>query len=253
MKDLHLQKPDEVLKGANERELPVSGMITVDISHCDQSSKGNIYVVDGLRMPVLSRKASEKLGIVKRLDEVITQKNEAVNPEGGFLKLCSDLGKIKLEYQIKLNEDAVPLALTIPRKVLIPLMSKAKAKFQEMVELDVTEPVEDPTQRCSGMVTVQKPDGDVCICIDLTKLNKFAEREIHPRPASEHIPVQLAGAHYFFKVEANSAFWQFKLAEEPQSMTAFIVPFSRYWIKKLPFQISSAPECIPKEDITVSE
>lgn len=45
-----------------------------------------------------------------------------------------------------------------------------------MVELDVIEPVEEPTEWCSGMVIVQKPDGDVRICVDLTELNKFVER-----------------------------------------------------------------------------
>ncbi|KAH6946138.1 hypothetical protein HPB50_011823 [Hyalomma asiaticum] len=53
-----------------------------EISYRDKSAKANVYVVDGLHTPLLSRAASEKLGILKRLDEVTIQKSEVVNPEG---------------------------------------------------------------------------------------------------------------------------------------------------------------------------
>ena len=49
-----------------------------------------------------------------------------------------------------------------------------------MLKQGVISPVTVPTEWCSGMVPVLKPDGRVRICVDLTKLNQAVRREIHP-------------------------------------------------------------------------
>lgn len=45
--------------------------------------------------------------------------------------------------------------------------------------------VEEPTEWCSPIVPVEKPSGDVRICVDLTHLNKFVRRELHQLPTVE--------------------------------------------------------------------
>ncbi|KAH7984302.1 hypothetical protein HPB52_019146 [Rhipicephalus sanguineus] len=47
-KNLHLQKPDNVLRGRNQREVPVSGMITTGMSYRYTSSKGSVYILECL-------------------------------------------------------------------------------------------------------------------------------------------------------------------------------------------------------------
>ena len=47
------------------------------------------------------------------------------------------LGKLKDDYVIKLREDAVPYALTTPRRVPIPLLPKVKEELQRMEKLGV--------------------------------------------------------------------------------------------------------------------
>ncbi|KAL1444409.1 hypothetical protein MTO96_029886 [Rhipicephalus appendiculatus] len=47
-KNLHLQNPDTVSMGPNERQLPVSEMITPVMTYRDTSSKESIYIVDRL-------------------------------------------------------------------------------------------------------------------------------------------------------------------------------------------------------------
>ena len=41
-----------------------------------------------------------------------------------------------------------------------------------MEDLNVISKVEQPTEWCAGMVVVPKPNGQVRICVDLTKLNE---------------------------------------------------------------------------------
>ena len=102
--------------------------------------------------------------------------------------------------------------------------------------------VREPTEWCAGMVVVPKTDSSVRICVDLTRLNESVRRERHPLPAVEQTLAQLAGARVFFKLDANSGFWQIPLAKESALLTTFITPFGRFCFNRLPFGITSAPE-----------
>ena len=64
-----------------------------------------------------------------------------------------------------------------------------------MEKLGVVARVEQPTDWCAGMVP--KSNGKVCICVDLTKLNKSVRRERHPLPSFDQILAQLSGATIF--------------------------------------------------------
>ena len=66
--------------------------------------------------------------------------------------------------------------------------------------------VEEPTDWCSGMVVVPKSNGNVLICVDLTKLNENVQRERYPLQADDQTLAQLAGAKLFSKLDANSGF-----------------------------------------------
>ena len=93
------------------------------------------------------------------------------------------------------------------------------------------------------MVVVPKGNGEVCICVDLTHLNRSILRERHPIPAVEQSLAQLAGAQVFSTLDANSGFWLIPLDQESALLTTFITPFGRYCLfHRLPFGITSAPE-----------
>ena len=92
------------------------------------------------------------------------------------------------------------------------------------------------------MVVVPKPNGQVCICVDLTRLNDSVCRERHPLLAVEQTLAQLAGAKLFSKLDANFGFWQIPLSPESIPLTTFIPPFGRFCFNRLPFGITSAPK-----------
>ena len=110
-----------------------------------------------------------------------------------------------------------------------------------MEQLGVISKVEGPTEWCARMVVVPKPDGNVRICVDLTKLNESVCRERH-LPAVEQTLAQLAVAQVFTKLDANSGFWQIPLSTDSSLLTTFLTPFGRYCFNRLPFGITSAPE-----------
>ena len=94
---------------------------------------------------------------------------------------------------------------------------------------------------------VPKANGKVRICVDLTKLNANVCRERHILPSVKKTLAQLGDAKVFTKLDANSGFWQIKLANESALLTTFITPFGRYCFRRLPFGISSAPEVFQRK------
>lgn len=127
------------------------------------------------------------------------------------------------------RSDATPFSLTTPRRVALPLLPKVKAELERMEKLRVIAKIDTPTDWCAGMVVVPKPNGDVRICVDFTKLNDSVCRERHMMPSVEHTLGQIGGAKYFSKLDANSGFWQVALAPESAMLTTFITPFGRYF------------------------
>ena len=163
-----------------------------------------------------------------------------------YPKVFEGLGIMGPEYKIRMKEGATPFAITTPRRVATPLLPKVKAELKRMEELGVISSVEEPTNWCAGMVVVPKANGDIRICVDLTKLNANVCRENHPLPVVDQILTQLTGAQLFSKLDANSGFWQIPLARESALLTTFITPFGRFCFIRLPFGITSAPELFQK-------
>jgi len=82
------------------------------------------------------------------------------------------LGNLAVEYHIQHKQTAVLFALCTPRRVALPLLSNVKAELTTMEDMGVISKVEAPTKWCAGMVVIPKPDGNIHICVDLTKLNE---------------------------------------------------------------------------------
>ena len=246
------------LVGANDNVLQALGKFNGRLSRCGAVVDEDIYVISGQRRSLLSRRACETLNLVKlvAVDSVGTADYYKDNNP----KLFGGLGRMSGgDYSIQLREDAVPFALSTPRRVSIPLMDVVKRELQRMEDLQVIRRVDTPMDWCAGMVVVAKPrvvasvvEGEekethkVRICVDLTKLNESVMREKHDLPSVDQTLGRLAGAKVFTKLDANSGFWQIPLAPTSQELTTFITPFGRYCFRRLPFGITSAPEHFQK-------
>ena len=125
-------------------------------------------------------------------------------------------------------------------------MKKVKEEIERMLQLDVIEPVDEPTEWRSPIVVVPKADGRVRICVDLAKLYQAVRREVYQMPTVEETLGSLTEGSVFSKLYANSGFHQIVLNPESAKLTPLITPFGRYMFKHLPFGISSALEHFQK-------
>ncbi|UYV63198.1 K02A2.6-like [Cordylochernes scorpioides] len=115
-------------------------------------------------------------------------------------------------------------------------------KLEELEKAGIIAQVNVATEWCAPTVIVGKPNGDIRLCVDLSRLNEHVQREVHPMPVVEHMLGQLGEARFFSKLDANSGFHQIPLSPDCQHLTTFITPFGRYKYCRMPFGISLAPE-----------
>ena len=106
--------------------------------------------------------------------------------------------------------------------------TQSQSRAQHMETLVVIRRVEEPIEWCSGMVVVPKSNGNVRICVDLTKLNGNVSREHHMLHSVEETLPQLGCVRVFSKLDTNSGFWQIKLDKASSLLTTFITSFGRY-------------------------
>ena len=82
-----------------------------------------VYVVKGLKRPLLSRYASQSLNLIKKVDSISIEEYEN-NNVNQYPDLVKGLGEIEGEYKINLVGNSTPFALIKPRKVPLPFLSK---------------------------------------------------------------------------------------------------------------------------------
>ena len=234
-----LRPLDKTLKGPSNGRLESRGRFVGYLQKDKVTTEQQIYVVKNLHKPLLGRPAIRDLNLVNRIDNVTEQSQSVLDQ---FPSVFNNLGKIRGDYTITLQDGAKPFALTTPRRVPIPLLKPVREELKRMENMGVISPIKEPTDWCAGMVPVKKKNGQVRICVDLTRLNQSVKRELHPLPAVEQVLAQLTGAKVFSKLDANSGFWQIPLDPKSAKLTTFITPFGRYYFNRLPFGITSAPE-----------
>ena len=245
-RSLQLQPTDKILLGPGKYRLNCLGKFNAKITSKNKSMIEEIYVVKDLSKPLLGKSACMSLNLLAKISEVEHSNSKESEYKQQIIsqyhKLFEGLGELEGEYEMKLKELPEPYALNVPRKVPFPLLDKTKQEIDRMLKNGVISKVEQPTEWCAPMVVTPKPNGDVRICVDLTKLNKSILREAYPLPTVEYTLGKLSGSKVFSKIDANSAFWQRKLSESSRLLTTFITPWGRFCFNRLPYGISTGSE-----------
>lgn len=229
--------------GAGGHSLNIVGKFNSSLTYNDRTINSDVYVIKGLKRPLLGRDEIEKLKLLQRISEVSCE----TKWKKSYSHLFDGLGTISGDYHLSLVSDAEPYAVSVPRRVALPLLPKVQSALENMQNMNIIEPVTQPTDWCAPMVVVPKPNGEVRITTDFSKLNKFVRRERFELPSVEATLAKLGGAKIFSKLDANSGFYQVVLDRSSSLLTTFITPFGRYMYKRLPMGISSAPELFSRK------
>lgn len=217
------------LRSFANHQIKVLGEVVLKSTIANQKCRIAFKVVEEDIMPILGANACEKLGLIRRIYSI--KKEEIFN----------GLGCIKnVEYDI----DLIPnpsFEICAPRRIPYKIRDDVKKALDEMVDLDVIEPIKEPTPAVSPMVVVKK-NNKIRICIDPTIVNKNILRRHHPMTTIEDIAARINGSKFFTLLDCRRGFWQVRVSDRTKRILTFATPWGRYCCKRLPFGISSAPE-----------
>lgn len=148
---------------------------------------------------------------------------------------CTDL----LECKLKLKDKAVEPVRSKARFLHPALAKDLDTQIQQMLKEKIIEPSDSPW--ASPLVCVKKKNGQLRWCVDYRLLNNLCEKNAHPLPNITQMLEQAAGKKIYSCLDAISAYYSVKMAEDSKPLTAFISPKGLYNFTRMPFGLQAAP------------
>jgi hypothetical protein len=134
----------------------------------------HIVVVHGTVDNLLGRSIASCMGLIIRVEN--------------FEEVFGHIGLLDTEsVKIVLKDAAEPYALSVARRVPLPLQAKVKEELDRLESAGVIEPITKPTSWCAPMVPVMKKLGKIRICVDLKRLNQEVKRETFILPTIDDV------------------------------------------------------------------
>ncbi|CAK1596120.1 unnamed protein product [Parnassius mnemosyne] len=213
--------------------LKVLGSFDAQIKVGPKSLLTKFYVIENGSRNLLGKETAISLDVLK-LGFVVNSIEEKQYPKFKDVQLNITIDK------------TVPPVCQPYRRVPIPLELRINKKIDELVKMDIIEPVNNPSSWVSPMVPILKSDDDIRICLDMRAANKAIIRENHPLPTMEQLFPKFCKATCFSKLDIKNAFHQVELDKNSRNITTFITSKGLYRYKRLMFGISCAPEHFQK-------
>ena len=197
--------------------------------------------------PLLGLRACQELSLIKfvrTVDTADVTTESSIFDE--FNDLFEGLGELEGEHHIEINPEVKPV-IHPPRKVPFTLLPKLKQELERMEQLGAIEKVDHAREWVNSIVIVEKPDGNLRLCLDPKHLNRTVKREHFQHPTAAEITSKLTGAKVFCKLDAKDGFWHVKLDHPSSLLAIFNAPFGRFKFNRLPFGLNSSNEVFQKK------
>lgn len=207
-------------------------------------------VVDSDFQPILSREACVEMNLVQRTSVNTISYDSEENFVNHNKIVFEGLGKIPGECSIMLKENSVP-QLKYRKRIPDSLHDKLREQLRAMEKDGIVSSVNYPTDWVNNLQIVEKPNGDIRLCLDPTALNACIRREHFLIPTAEAIISRLSNKAVFSVLDLKNGFWQLQLDRNSSDLTTFMTPFGRYRWNRVPFGINSAPELFMKAMVRV--
>ncbi|GFU55875.1 transposon Ty3-I Gag-Pol polyprotein [Trichonephila clavipes] len=155
--------------------------------------------------PILGLRGCKELKLIERIDaiECSISKNELI---AQYKDVISGVGEFPNEsYHITLKDNAVPVIYP-PRRVPLALQSKLKSTLDRLEKEGTVSKVNKPTDRVQSLVIVEKPNGNLRLCLDPRDLNKVIKREHYQIHCTDDIISKLVDKKIFSVVDLKDGF-----------------------------------------------
>ena len=240
-----IRKTRKSLRGPANQPLHCLGYIKTHLSWGTKTTSQSVYVCKNMTTCLLGKPAINALDMLRlnaepELSCCSLSCQEGQDILNDFPEVFQGLGNIKgTPIHIDIQESATPYHLSTPRHVAFGHLKKELARMDKM---GVIRKVEEPTDWCHPIVLVQKENGSIRLCLNLTRLNKAVKREFYQLESVDETLAKLGECNIMTKLDANSGYWQMPLDAESQLKATFITPFGRFCPTRGPFGLSSMQE-----------
>ena len=243
------------------------GKLPVTLRLGDKQYRDDIHINPGVSGALMSWRASKGLGILPdhyphplpttNVPSQSVIKATTVNPTTQPLRITNFSiefprvfdGLIRNmrgeEFHITLATDAKPFCVNTPRSIPFAFRDKLKAELDLLQEQNIIAPVTEVTEWCAPIVVTPKKNSEsIRMCVDLSHLNRFVQRERYQSltPAQAVADIVANDAKCFTVLDAMKGYHQCALDKESQLLTTFITPFGRFKYLRAPYGICSISE-----------
>ena len=234
---------------ASDKPLKVLGVFTAVGRVGDRESVDEYTVVQHQVEPLLSKRTSINLGLLKigyNVNSVVGGQDYEIM-SSKYPGIFNGVGLMKdKEVKLTIDKSVTPVCQSY-RRVPYGLREKVEDKLRELVEQDIIEPVEHASQWVSPVVVSNKENGDIRLCIDMRQANTAIVRERHPIPTVDELLLDMSKSNVFSKLDLKWGFHQLLLSEDSRDITTFVTHVGLFRYKRLLFGVSSAPEIYQNE------
>lgn len=140
---------------------------------------------------------------------------------------------------MQLKEDAVPKAFSA-RRVPLKIKDKLKEALDNLVNMGVIVPVNEPCEWVNNLVIVENPDSSLRLGIDPQHLIKCLHRDYYDIPTLEDVSVKIANKKYYCLLDLIHGLHQIVLDESSSKLCSSSTPFGIYRYLRAPFALSLA-------------
>ena len=98
-----------------------------------------------------------------------------------FSDCFGEIGTLKNTHHIEIKDNVNPVVTPL-RKIHLALKPKLEKKLKRMVDLDIIEPVQKPTNWVNRLIVVEKPNRKLWVCLDPRTRSLNVNTSIFPMP-----------------------------------------------------------------------
>lgn len=124
------------------------------------------------------------------------------------------------------------------RKVPFNFANEFKAIIDEILAAGMIVGSKSPW--CSPVRLVKKRDNSIRICIDFRKVNNVTVKDAYPIPIINDIFVHLSKAKVFSTIDLKNGYYQVRMEESSQEMTAFACQFGFFEYRVMPMGLTNS-------------
>jgi hypothetical protein len=235
------------------KPLTITQRIVTTVSAHGKSANAEFLIVPGNDIALLGRKTATDLDLLRigppaQVNAATDQSPDVQELLRKYPGIADGIGKLK-DYQVKFHiDDSVQPIARRHNRVPFHLRDKVSGEIAKLLNADIIEPVDGPTDWVSRIVTPPKPHdpSQIRVCVDMRDANTAIKRVRHVTPTMDDLINDLNGAKVFSKIDLRCGYHQLELAPESRPITTFATHEGLYRYKRLNFGVNTAAEVFQK-------